>query len=643
MPYLRFALMTLLLTPLGLLSARAQETQRTADISPQAPDSILHKNGAGMYFDRNLNTYNWIGRLVLDTAAAGTHIALNELYTSNVILVDAGPGSRKKLESNQENLLLQLKHPLSTDLSALVQWSSLVYSDRKSVGLSNASIHSLLGGIEYVPFPFVALTPMAGYRWDNQADIRDRGLTTYLAAQTRGIDLDGTQITGAAQYREDHLDPRKIDSHFARLGAQKYFSAPTRDSIEIGVYHTRREFYALADSNIESRLDNVFSFTNLLDYDINRNFLATLFLTLNSRGLDKDYRRTAAAPPPGPLFDTRIEEFRLETFLQASYRSTDNRSTGSLRLSYSERNETHSAKPIPNASPGVLALYNERNRQELTKDNFAQRSSLAGMASFPLSLSDRISVAGAASILRYDTPSDLNYEDRDELLVAASITTTHRITRSFEAAVTLDGNLSHLVYLLKERSANNNINRVLRLSPRTTFRPGRFFTTTNGFEVLANYTVYDFEEQTALVRSFSYRQFGWIDSTTVQFTDRLALDCFLYLKLYQRGQLRWSEFTERLENSFADQTYAAQLRFSPGTGAVFAVGLQYFSQIRYSYSAAEKEITSFLRSFGPTCAILWDVGNRGQLSLRGWYEDRKQPDGTSRTLGNMSMTLLLTL
>lgn len=635
--------MTVLLLPLGVLLAPAQETQRTADISPQAPDSVLHKNGAGMYFDRNLDTYNWMGRLVLDTTAAGTHVGLNELYTSNVILLDAGPGGRKKLESNQQNLLLQLKHPVSTDLSALVQWSSLIYSDRKSVGLSNASIHSLLGGVEFVPVPFVALTPMIGYRWDNQADMRDRGMTTYLAAQTRGIDLDGTQIAGAAQYREDHLDPRKLDSHFARLGAQKYFSATARDSVEIGVYHTRREFYALADSNIESRLDNVFSFTNLLDYDIDRNFLATLFLTVNSRGLDKDYRRTAASPPPGPLFDTRIEEFRLETFLQTSYRSPDNRSFGSLRLSYSERNETHSAKPIPNASSGVLTLYNDRNRQEQTKDNLAQRSSLAGMASWPLSLSDRVSIAGAASILRYDTPSDENFEDRDELLIAASIATTHRITRHLDVAVTLDGNLSHLVYLLKERSANNNINRVLRLSPRTTFRPAPFFTTTNGFEVLANYTVYDFEEQTTLVRSFSYRQFGWIDSTTVRFTDRLAFDFFLYLKLYERGQLRWSEFTERLENSFADQTYAAQLRFSPGPGTVFAVGLQYFSQSRYSYTAAEKKISSFLRSFGPTCAILWDVGNHGQLSLRGWYEDRKQPDGTSRTLANMSMTLLLTL
>jgi len=643
MPYIGSATIAVVLLPLGLLLAHAQETQRTADISLQAPDSVLHKNGAGIYFDRNLNTYNWMGRLVLDTAVAGTHIGLNQLYTSNVIVVDGSPGSRKKLESNQENLLLQLGRPLSADIGALVQWSSLVYSDRKSVGLSNASIHSLLGGIEFLPIPFVALTPMVGYRWDNQADVRDHGLTTYLAAQTRGIDLDGTRIAGTAQYREDRLDPRKLDSHFARLGAQKYFSATTRDSIEIGVYHTRREFYALADSNIESRLDNVFSFTNLLDYEIDRNFLATLFLTVNSRGLDKDYRRTAVGSPPGPLFDTRIEEFRLETFLQASYRSTDNRSAGSLRLSHSERNETHSAKPIPNASPGVLILYNERNRQEQTKDNYARRSSLAGTVSFPLSLSDRVSISGAASILRYDTPSDQNFEDRDELLVAASIGTTHRITRSFEAAVTLDGNISHLVYLLKERSANNNINRVLRLSPRTTFRPAGFFTTTNGFEVLANYTVYDFEEEAALVRSFSYRQFGWIDSTTVQFTDRVAFDFFLYLKLYERGQLRWSDFTERLENSFADQTYAAQLRFSPGPRAVFAVGLQYFSQTRYSYTVAGKQVGSFLRSFGPTCAILWDVGNHGQLSLRGWYEDRKQPDGTSRSLANMSMTILLTL
>jgi hypothetical protein len=164
----------------------------------------------------------------------------------------------------------------------------------------------------------------------------------------------------------------------------------------------------------------------------------------------------------------------------------------------------------------------------------------------------------------------------------------------------------------------------------------------NAFEVLANYTVYDFEQQAALVKSFSYRQFGFVDSSTVELSHRVALDFFCYIKLYERGQLKWSEFTERPENSFADQTFAAQLRFSPVPGAAFAVGLRYFSQSRYVYDQAAKRLSTFLRSFGPTCLLFWDMGMRGHISLHGWYEDRYQPDGSVRKLANMTLGFLFT-
>jgi hypothetical protein len=285
-------------------------------------------------------------------------------------------------------------------------------------------------------------------------------------------------------------------------------------------------------------------------------------------------------------------------------------------------------------------MYEERSREEQSKDNVAKRTALSGMIELPLSLSDRLAAAAWVSILRYDTPSDLNVEDRDELLITTSIATTHRISRYTELALGLDGTLSHLVYLLSERSANNAINRVLRLTPRVTWRPLALLMTYNAFEVLANYTVYDFENELARIRSYSYRQFGWLDSTTVALTDRIGLDFFVYLKLYERGQLKWSEFTERTESSFTDRTYAAQVRFTPDPRVMFAVGLRYFSQMRYVYGTAGKSLESYLSSIGPTCVVQYEFGTQSAAGFRGWYERRKQPDGTSRTLGSMTLSFL---
>jgi hypothetical protein len=94
------------------------------------------------------------------------------------------------------------------------------------------------------------------------------------------------------------------------------------------------------------------------------------------------------------------------------------------------------------------------------------------------------------------------------------------------------------------------------------YRPVRAVTSINTLEVLANYTVYDFEQLLTSVKSYSYRQFGWLDSTSFDLTHSLGIDFYSYWRVYQRGQLNWSEFRERLENSATEQTYALQFHRS---------------------------------------------------------------------------------
>ena len=163
------------------------------------------------------------------------------------------------------------------------------------------------------------------------------------------------------------------------------------------------------------------------------------------------------------------------------------------------------------------------------------------------------------------------------------------------------------------------------------------------FEVLANYTVYKFEDQLAIARSFSYRQFAWLDSTTVDLTGRIGLDFFAYFKIYERGQLDWEEFTERLESSFLDRTLALQLRYQPGAQLLLAVGFQYFSQSRYSHEEGTRSLASFLRTVGPTCLVAWEVGRHGRIDFRGWYEQRTLADGSTRTQPSMTLNLLVSL
>jgi hypothetical protein len=632
----------------------AQEPPHMPDVMARDSARVWHFNTIGTGFERNLNTFNWVGHALIDTTAWGTFVKLNERYTSNTILLDAGSSSSPRLQSDQQNISLMLGRLLAESLTAEVLWTSLVYSDNKSIGLGQAAFHSVLGGVQYSPFDLVSLNPLIGYRWDKQAGVKDKGLSYTMAAQTHEIDLDGYQISGDAQFHEDRLNPRLLQRHFVRIGAQKYFSGFTRDSLEVGYNKSRREFYAVADGNIESRIENILSFSNLLDYELDRHFMTSLYVNVFSRSLDKDIRHYSPIPDVTTRFNTVIDEFRLETFVQAAFRS-DNRSIDViLRLGHSERDEQHSVKPNPLAT---TFEFETQQKAEENKDNLARRTSLSGLVQLRLSPSDTLLLSGAISILRYDTPSKDNVDDRDEQLIALSVSSVHTVSPLLSLGLSLEGNMNHIVYLLGSGgpqspfspSANNYVNRVLRLSPRAVYRPLKEAVSLNIFEVLANYTVYDFEEQGAGIPSFSYRQFSWVDSSSIEFTRRIGLDFFSYLKLYERGQFKWSDFSERAENSFVDKTISSQLRFSPEEGIVFAVGMKYFSQSRDVFVDGGKTPESFIQSSGPTCFILWDIGTHSRLMFSGWYERRTfsgsqtQPGESSQTLPSLIMTITINL
>ncbi len=629
----RFTALVLIVAT-ALCRATGQESQRESELTTGTPDSLRPRNSASILFDRNLNTFTWSGLLRLDTSAARTRISVGAQLLANIVQPEGGSG--RASESTQGNLRLSVSHPL-TDFAALTtRWSSLTFADNRGIGLSNAFNHIVLAGVSFLPSQDLTLTPLGGYRWDGQGGLHDEGMALGLDADLRPLDLDGYLFSGLATLRRDAVTPRILENHNAQLGVYKPFGDFSRDSLDLRFTQTRREFYSRGDSAIESRTDRIFSLANLLSYEIARSLVSSIFVSISTRLLDKDERTLFDAARSPTTFDTQIEEFHLDTYVQVAYETDDRFTSTLLRLGYSERSEAHRAKTPEVMAPNIAVLFGERNRQEQTKDNYARRVGLTGALMHRLFSATDLMLAGSAGILRYDTPSDLNYEDRDELLVALSIGLHHVFSPVLEAQFTLDGTLSHLVYLLKERSANNNHNRVLRLAPQTIWRPTPWLVTRNTFEVLANYTVYDFEKQLALVQSFSYRQFSWIDTTRVEFTSRIGLDFFTYLKLYERGSLKWEEFREKTENAYVDRTLAIQMRFSPEEAAVFAVGIRYFSQSRYVFVEGVRTPDAYTSSIGPTCAVRWMIGPHSRLRFEGWYERRKQPDGLFRSLATFA-------
>jgi hypothetical protein len=597
-------------------------------------------------FDKSFNTYHWIGRAFYTTNAGPYFAQLRERYHSSVIR------STRSLVSDENTFDLLLKRELSSTLQASLSGSSFLLSDEKSIRTSNVASQIVLGGIEYRPMSNILFEPRIGFQLDRQIDRYDRGMAYRLGGNVENFGVGGyeTNVRGALQYAA--IAPRVIETDTIALQVRKTFVDETANVLRAQYVRNRRDFYFATDAVarlpngtfplIEQRAEDGIVVTDSLRYSMGRSMLLTFTGNVFNRDITRALRSTTGtidlSPDRRAVSNTGIGELRIDGGVHAMLQNRDGIGA-SVGFYYSEREERHRA--IESRSGGNVDSLTRIQEQ---KNNVSHRTMLASTLDVPLfSSSHTLSLAGSGSILRYDTPSMLNTDDRDELWYALSLTTTHRINQHMEAQIIVEANLVHLVYLSSQRSADNTWNRILRLSPRLVYVPSASFRTTNRFEVLANYTAYDFEFPASPIRSFAFRQFAFVDSTSWELTRRVAIEWFSHVRIYERGEFRWDTFSERPSQYFEDKTYLGTVRYGYTERLAFSVGIRYFSQQRFGYPKSDRSLEYALRSVGPTTAIVWKTQRNTALAVQGWYERQTQTQAATRGIVTVSMSLSMQL
>jgi len=215
----------------------------------------------------------------------------------------------------------------------------------------------------------------------------------------------------------------------------------------------------------------------------------------------------------------------------------------------------------------------------------------------------------------------------------------HLFSSRLLLTLALDLTLFHLVYLRPEQSANNNWNRVLRLSPSIEYTPVYWFRTVARAEVLANYTVSDYEEQIASIRSFSFRQAAWSDSTVLQLSERIQCNFSGSLRIFERGILKWKEFKEKPEEYFIEKALWPEFIWSSARGLKVGIGFRYFGQDRYTYQNNRRIFSQGIEASGPTMFIEWRGPGKEKVTISGWREEQKNNGITKAKISNLSIQL----
>jgi hypothetical protein len=627
-------LLVVLLLAIALPAALRAQLDPVGIAASHAPDS----NAVGLGFDHNVYTYSWTlnGNYGFRTESVFGRIVN---ASSRTLMTDASQTVR-----DANTFTFDLTRKLIAPLGVSVEAQSFVSSDNQTFSSGIAAQHSGAAGITWLPMDHLAITPMIGIRLDKQQDISDQGPLYKFTMGLDSIDAGGFRTSAAMNLAESDLSPRRFRNDNADVYVRKDFSEGSVDLMRVRWTKNRWDFYIPADdavkeefgvqTNIRSRTEDAYALTNVIQYGTQDALTTEFTTTMESRTISNAYRYKSLSVLSAIPFTTSVKEFRLEGGLDVRYKSEDVEST--LGFTLGERDEKHTIETID----GVDNTYQlQRSRQEQRLDNTALTTRLRTSLSARVSSRDLISFTGSSQMFRYDTPDTLNTDDRDELLVTASLREEHTASEYFLFAITAEATLGHTVYLLSDRSANNNWNRIFRLAPECVATPFHGVRNKALFDVLANYTVFDFELLIPTVKSYSYRQVAFVDSFSYDITSRIGLDAFGIVRVYERGELQWKAFSERPLQEVQEVTFSPQIRFSNNETIVCAAGIRSFAQKRFRYDNGVRIFESTYYSIGPTVAFTLTLSPKSRVDLRGWREYQKQTGTAARGMSNVTMTV----
>jgi hypothetical protein len=624
-----------------LIFGAAQTSLAQLQESHSAQMESFPLNTAGISFERTFNTYLWNLGASYDIHSRDLLLSLGENYQSSLIRRD------RSSFRDEQSFSLTLQQRMAEGVYAAGDVSSLILSDNQSINGSIAAIHTALAGVSIHPFDGVRITPLAGLRYDRQEDQIDEGWSYKITGEMDTLDVAGYQMHLLARINQSSLAPRTFRNNGATAAIQKDFGEGSSDSIRVRWIQDRSDFYVPADnqvqqefgvpSNIRSRSEDGYGIFNTLAYGAGKTLSAVIVTGVESRTIVNGYRYRSFLVPDQIPFDTRVNEFTLDASFDLFYQ--DFRGTrASAGILVSERDEKRTALDLGVDDPIIFSAYQQSARRESQLDNNARRTVLRGMMETPLTASDEIFFDGSAGILRYDTPDTLNVDDRDELLITAVLRERHYCSPFLDFTLEAEVTLAHIVYLFKERSANNSWNRIFRLAPEVRYRPFSGMSSVNRFEVLANYTAFDFENSFSTVQSYVYRQFAFMDSTSYDMTRRLGADVFVSIRLMERGELQWTDFTERPQQFVEEATFSPRLRCAVTGSLVCAVGFRSYAQKRYTVDQNVRHYEGGYFSYGPTTSLMVTLTPDSRLELQGWKEFQQQNGRYFQSVTNMTMS-----
>jgi hypothetical protein len=470
--------------------------------------------------------------------------------------------------------------------------------------------------------PEIAVKLNAGMKRENQIGEIASGFSGEFKSDIPYLNIENYIARSNVYLSYDALDKKKNYQNELFGELYKKFTDGSSNTGIVRYYSLRRDFFVTATpsisqqngiaNNVESRIENAVQIEDNFNYLLSKNGslkVGGLYLT---KTINREFKYDAN--PQNVLienvYNTKIAENKLEFYSGLQYRIFN--FGMNTELSYAERSENHD---VTNPALYSQSQLTELEKVEKNKNNNSKKTYLNYELFYDVSKVHSLEFRGYASILHYDTDSKTNFDDRDEQMQVYSLSHLYSNRNDFRVKTTFDLNVSKLQYIFAERSANNYTNRIYKLTSESEYKIMPNLITRNSFQVLANYTVYDFEDIISQIKSFSYRQLNLKDSTLYQLNDHISFEVYGEAKIYEQGEFNNNAFTINPIFYNVDKSAFFQVNYLINNLVKISGKASYFEQQIYNYTDGEQQLKSTFRTSSLMGKIFFYLGKNSLINF----------------------------
>lgn len=589
--------------------------------------------------DKQLNTYSFNTQLKYFIKGTKYFLGLNEDYNSTIIK------TMQKNIKDEHFLRIFGNYNIFENLVGGIYFVNNLYSDNRQVAINKTSVMNLSLFLKYFPARSIEFTPYAGFSSNNQIGEKDYGLIYGTETFLKNVFIGDFDVSSLLKFQNEDITPRRNLLRNFSIQLKNRFEEGFNNIIAANFFIQRKDFYITADeitanefnvtNNIQTREETNYILQDNLKITPEKSpFIFNVQGKILLRDIERTTRYVSIKNISSSSFDSKIRELKLDFNSSAEYKL--NNFNTLLKFTFTEREEKHQPRKIEGISE---IIFKDRERTEALKNNVSQVATLSLSTFIELSNNDRLIVDFFHRKIKYDTPSLENYDDRDELLSMGRIMYEKKINPFFKTFINIDGSINKIVYIFSERSSNNNVQRILKLSSGGLINLKKIVSL-NTAEVSANYTVFDYEKLNPNYKSFSFRQFIFRDSTSIMLMKRIYFLFMGYTKLSEQGDFQWSSFSSKPLRYLSEQYYEPKLFFN-NNFLVFGAGLRYFTLSTFNYgNGMNKNKISEYVSLGPAIEINYSIQNNISFRLYGFYEFVRTENYAKRENASFNMKFL---